>query len=579
MAFWYSNYFCTLAKYSEFPKMKQLLLIILLINQSFYSQKYPKNYFRSPLDIPIVLSGTFGELRPNHFHSGIDIKTEGREGLPVYAVGEGYISRIKISTFGYGKAVYITHPNGYTSVYAHLQRLTGRFQEYLKRVQYAQKNYEVEFYPGPDLSVKKGEQIALSGNTGGSAGAHLHFEFRDTKTEKAINPYQFGMDKLVRDNKPPEIINILAYPIGDSSIVNKSRIPTQLSLIQQPDGIYLANKITANGKIGFGVNTHDLSTKSYNRNGIYKLESYLNGQEHYAYDFETFSFEESKHINDFIDFQRYKKYKQRYQKLFNIHNNPLSIISKNRKNDLIEVKEGQNYTYRIDLSDFHGNKTTIIIPISYSKDYVEPIKMEKGKYFVSTEKDYNFEFEKSSVYLQDHAFYEDIEFNAEEKDGYLDIHNNYVAVRNGFVISLDISHLSDEEKKKAFVASIDGYEINYNSSYKIKDKISAKIKSFGKYKVAIDNIPPRIYNPNFSDGGNISNHKTLSISISDALSGIDSYNAYIDDKWILMEYEHKNKRLTHYLSDEKIRKGEYEFKLVVTDKLNNKTVFTSCISY
>ena len=172
--------------------MRILIIFFFAFNVVFAQDKYPKDYFRSPMDIPLSAAGYFGELRPNHFHSGVDFRTEKREGIPVYATADGFVSRIKISTVGYGKAIYIDHPNGYTTVYGHLQSAAPAIQEVINKEEYLQKNYEIEIIPQPnEIPVKKGDLIAYSGNTGGSSGPHLHFEFRDTKTEQVINPMLF----------------------------------------------------------------------------------------------------------------------------------------------------------------------------------------------------------------------------------------------------------------------------------------------------------------------------------------------------------------------------------------------------
>ena len=557
--------------------MKSIYILFLLASQVIFAQ-YPKDYFRSPLDIPINLSGTFGELRPNHFHSGLDIRTNNVEGLPVYAAADGIIIRIKVSTFGYGKALYIAHPNGYTTVYGHLQKFSDKIEAYVKEQQYKQKSYEVELYPST-LKVTKGDVIALSGNSGGSGGPHLHFEFRDTATEKIINPMAFGMSKLIKDEMNPVISSLMVYPANDSISVNKSKNPVSLSLQKQVDGSFLASKVVASGKIGFALNSYDLSTNSYNKNGIYKVVSYLNGSQIFKYEFYTFAFDESKHINYFIDFNRYKKLKQRFQKLFIKENYPLSLVSGNAKNGFIDIKPKVNYTYKIEVFDYHGNKTIVNIPIAYEKE-LNPISVtSKGNYYIKTKSDYNFEFEKTSVYIPVNALYENVSLNISEKEGVLDIEDNYEAIQNGLTVTLDMSHLSEEEQKKAFVGTVFGLKLDYNSSFRKGNKVSSKVKAFGKYKVGFDNVAPRIYNPNFIEGSNISKLSTLSVSISDALSGIDTYNACLNGEWILMEYDYKTKKLVHNLKDGKVISGKNDIKIVVTDKLDNTATFSSNFIY
>lgn len=556
---------------------KSIAILLVLASQTIFAQ-YPKDYFRSPLDIPINLSGTFGELRPNHFHSGLDIRTNNVEGLPVYASADGTIIRIKVSAFGYGKALYIAHPNGYTTVYGHLQKFSDKIEAYVKEQQYKQKSYEVELYPST-LKVTQSEIIALSGNSGGSGGPHLHFEFRDTATEKIINPMAFGMNKLVKDEMKPVISSLMVYPVNDSTSVNKSKNPVSLSLQKQVDGSFLASKVVASGKIGFALNSYDLSTNNYNKNGIYKVVSYVNGSPNFKFEFDTFAFDESKHINYFIDFNRYKKLKQRFQKLFIKESYPLSLVSGNTKNGFLDIKPNVTYTYKIEVFDYHGNKTIVNVPITYEKEVNPTSVTSKGNYYIKTKSDYNFEFEKTAVYIPVNALYENASLNISEKDGVLDIENNYEAIQNGLTVTLDMSHLSEEEQKKAFVGTVLGLKLDYNSSFRKANKVSAKVKAFGKYKVGFDNVAPRIYNPNFIEGSNISKLSTLSVSISDALSGIDTYNAYLNGEWILMEYDYKTKKLVHNLKDGKVISGKNDIKIVVTDKLDNTATFSSNFIY
>lgn len=558
--------------------MKKSIAILLVLASQIIFAQYPKDYFRSPLDIPINLSGTFGELRPNHFHSGLDIRTNNVEGLPVYASADGTIIRIKVSAFGYGKALYIAHPNGYTTVYGHLQKFNDKIEAYVKEQQYKQKSFEVELYPST-LKVTQSEIIALSGNSGGSGGPHLHFEFRDTATEKIINPMAFGMNKLIKDEMKPVISSLMVYPANDSTSVNKSKNPVSLSLQKQVDGSFLASKVVASGKIGFALNSYDLSTNNYNKNGIYRVVSYVNGSPNFKFEFDTFAFDESKHINYFIDFNRYKKLKQRFQKLFIKERYPLSLVSGNTKDGFLDIKPNVTYTYKIEVFDYHGNKTIVNVPISYEKDTNSTVVTSKGNYYVKTKSDYNFEFEKTAIYLPVNALYENAYLNISEKEGVLDIENNFEAIQNGLTVSLDMSHLSEEEQKKAFVGTVLGLKLDYNSSFRKANKVSAKVKAFGKYKVGFDNVAPRIYNPNFIEGSNISKLSTLSVSINDALSGIDTYNAYLNGEWILMEYDYKTKKLVHNLKDGKVVSGKNDIKIVVTDKLDNTATFTSNFIY
>jgi len=541
-----------------------------------FSQEYPKDYFISPLDIPLDVSGSFGELRSNHFHAGLDLKTNGKTGLAVHAVADGYVSRIKISTWGYGKAIYITHPNGYTTVYGHLESANGIIEETIKKRHYTEKSFEIElFFKPTDLPVKKGEIIAFSGNSGGSGGPHLHFEFRDSKTEKILNPLLFGYDKFVVDKFKPKVTGIMVYPLNDSIAINDEFLAQTIPLSPNSDGNYVAQKIYTNGAIGFGMNVFDNMTNAYNKNGIYKVSTFVNGVPYFSYKFDSFSFDESKHINYFIDFYRYKKQKQRFQKMFMFTNYPLSIVNENKRDGILKVQPAASYTYKIIVEDFAKNSSIIEIPVVYKKAEVKKTVAIIDGISIKAKNEYNFEDGNCTVYFPENTFYEDFKMKMRMQDGMLYLHEDEIPVKNSFTVSFDISNLDENLKNKSFIAYVDGNDVSYNKSYFKGNKINARVKKLGNYKVIQDTVAPKIYAVNFSEGKNIDSYKTISIKIADDLSGIDSYEAYLNGNWILMDYDYKTNKLVHNLSDAIYVKGKNDFKLVVSDEMNNSTTFES----
>ena len=554
----------------------KLVFFIALFSCLSFGQQYPKDFI-SPLDIPLDVSGSFGELRSNHFHSGLDLKTQQKEGLPVYAVGDGYISRIKISTYGYGKAIYITHPNGYTTVYGHLQKANGTIEDYIKKAHYAQKSFEIELFLKPnELPVKQGEVIAFSGNSGGSGGPHLHFEFRETTSEKTVNPLFFGFNKLAEDKHAPVVQSVMVYPM-DSTIVNKSQRPIPVSINKQADGSYLAAKVIANGKIGFGINAFDYCTNLYNKNGLYKINAYLNGVLYYQFELEKFAFDESRYINNFIDYEHFKASNQRIQKLFHHSPYPLSVLKSNKNNGIINTQPNTNYNFRIELYDFHENKTVINIPIEFGVQPVSLTKKEqKTPYFLKAKNEHNYSKDNISVYIPENTFYDDFYLDFDVKDNVLILHNSSVPVHKNMTITFDnVQGLTEEQLQKSFIASVSGPSLSYNKSTRKGTTFKTYTKNLGKFKIAQDSIPPRIYNVNFVEGKNLKNQSTLSVFISDNLSGIDSYNAYLNGEWILMEYDYKTKKLVHQLSDGKFKEGRNDFKVIVIDNMQNSTTFES----
>ena len=555
----------------------RLVLAILFAPLFIFSQDYPQDYFQSPLDIPLDLSGSFGELRSNHFHSGLDFKTKGVEGLPVYATGDGYISRIKISTFGYGKAIYITHPNGYTSVYGHLQKANGAIESFIKTRQYKEQSYEVEMYLYPtELPVKKGDVIAFTGNTGGSGGPHLHFEFRNTKSEEILNPMHFGFKKIIKDERKPVIQGLVAYPL-DSTTVNNSQKPINISFSKQADGTCLGVKVKADGKVAFGINAYDFCTNAYNKNGLYKVKAYLNGVLQYQYGFDGFAFDESRYINNFIDYERFHLMGQRVQKLFQISDYPLSIVAGNKKDGIIKVQPGTNYTYRVELYDFHGNKVELVIPIEFAYQEAKIEKtLQKTPYFVKAKNEAIFEKNNVSVQIPENAFYSNFYLNFDVSNDILTLHDDSVPVHKNITITFnDVQGLSEEQLAKTYIATLDGYKLDYNKTYRKGNTFSIKTKTLGKYKIAQDTTPPRIYNVNFVEGKTLSTQKTISVSVTDLQSDINTYNGYLNGKWILLEYDYKTKKLIHNLDDKIYVEGRNDLKIVVTDNLQNSTTFES----
>lgn len=550
--------------------MRFSLFTLLFSHFIFAQTQYPTDYFRAPLDIPMQLSGNFGELRPNHFHAGFDLKTNQREGLNVYAVADGYISRIKISTFGNGKCIYITHPNGYTSVYGHLQTAVGPVQEYIQKTHYKEKAFEIEMFPKPDeLPVTKGQLIALSGNTGSSEGPHLHFEFRDTKTEFVINPMFFGFDKNLKDSKKPSVSALYVYPM-ENTAVNQSKQPLMLNLALQKDGTYLAGKVKANGKIGFGITAVDFDDVSNNRNGVYNVSSFVNGNPNYGYRFSTYSFDEMRYINALIDYPRYKKSGQRVQKLFMKTPFALSIIKTDSLNGIVPVEPNLTSMYRIEVSDYFGNMNTINVPIEY--DTATPVVAAtpvESKYFIKANRDANFEKDNMSVFFPSGTFYDDFNLNFDVKNNKIYIHEDVIPVHSNFTITIKDDRYEEALRDKLFIGRNGGY----NATTRKEDVFTAKSKTLGQFGLVLDTIPPKITIAKPIQDKWISDVKKIQFTISDSLSGIKSYNGYLNGSWVLFEYDNKTRKITHTFDDAFLAEGGNDLKIEVVDNVGNLTVF------
>ena len=558
--------------------MKNIILILLFASFTSSAQnKYPTNYFRSPLDISLHLSGTFGELRNNHFHAGVDIKTKRRTGFPVYATADGYVSRIKVAIWGYGKVIYISHPNGYTSVYAHLSKFGDGIQEYVKNIQYQKESYETgNIYPAEnEITVKKGQVIAFTGRTGGFVAPHLHYEIRDTKTEHIINPLLFGLK--IKDSIAPRIKRLIAYPIGEGSRINRSVKKQTLAIKKDSLNNYRTNRISASGSIGFGINVYDLLGKELNKNGVYSIEMKVNGKRHYYHDVETFSFAESKYINLLIDYPYFATYKNRIQKTFREKETKLSIYEDLVKDGFVDVKEGFSYKVEIIAKDFKGNRSSVKIPIIGVKS--ESILLQEKdttNYKILKNKFQKFTEGGVTVAFPKNTFYKDIFIDFSVNGKLATIHKPTIPLNKSFTITFDSTMYRKSEVNNIYIANINNKKYPYyQNTRKREDKLFTTTKTLGKYTLLIDNELPKIYNLNFKNNNWVSKLNYLTIKISDTQSGIKSYEAFIDDEWILMEYDVKKKKLSYNFSDKKLVGSKHIFKLVVSDNVGNTNTYNA----
>lgn len=534
-------------------------------------EKYPQNYFRNPLNIPIVLAGTFGELRSNHFHSGIDIKTQGKEGFKIYAAADGYVSRIKVAQFGFGKALYINHPNGYTTVYAHLSKYAKDIQEYVKAIQYKKESYATGnlFFKEAKFPVKKGQLIAYSGDTGSSGGPHLHYEIRDTKSEHVINPLFFGLE--VADAKPPVFQSIKVYPLNNSSRVNHQNRDFIIPIKNIAKGKYVADRISASGSIGFGISTFDRLNLAPNKNGIYSLEMLVNGKRFYYHDVETFSFSESKFINLHIDYQHYKKYRRRYQKTYKETQNKLSTYHDLINNGKINVKNGFTYSVEIIAKDFAGNTTSIKIPVSGKKSNSIFSKPKDSTNFKIIAKNFNkFKQKNVTIAFPKNTFYNDVYLDFKVEKGIAKIHTPTIPLDKRFTLTFNVSKYSETEKQHLYIANLEYPKYpRYQYTRKKDSTFFTTTKILGNYALVTDIIKPKVKLLYFKDQQWISKFKTLQVKISDIGSGIQNWRATIDGKWILMQYNHKKRVLTYNFNDKKLVGSKHIFKIVVSDNVGN----------
>jgi len=565
----------------QLPLNKFNLILLFIVSTTFLNAQentFPQDYFRSPLDIPIILSGTFGELRSNHFHAGLDIKTQHRNGLKVYAAAEGYVSRIKVSLWGYGKVIYVEHPNGYTTVYAHLSKFGDGIEEYVKKKQYQKENYETgNIYLEPDvLPVNKGQVIGFTGDTGGFVGPHLHYEIRDSESENIINPLYFGLD--IPDNIAPTISKLMVYPIGNKSKVNNGNKKQILPIKKLASGNYITNRVLAIDTIGFAIQTYDRLNNASNKNGVYSIEMEINGNSIYKHDLTTFSFSESKFINLHIDYSHFAQHNVRVQKTHVDNSNKLSIYKTLENRGYINIEEDKSYNVKIIVKDFKGNASTITIPVKGKNQQTSPLLIpEDTSMVVIKAKKFN-KFTKNGVTIAfpKNTFYDDTELSFSISGKTAKIHKPIIPLDKSYTLTFDSTFYNPKDVEKLYIANVNNSKYpRYQNTRRRAGKIFTTTKVLGKYTILKDLSKPKIYGANFKNGNWLTKVPYLTVKISDTGSGIKSYNAYIDDEWILMEYDLKRKRLKYNFKDKKLVGSKHIFKLVVSDNVGNTNTYES----
>lgn len=547
-------------------------------DRNYVPEQLPQQYFIAPLHGELTISGSFAELRSNHFHSGLDFRTQGREGLPVLASADGYISRIRIGPYGFGKALYIAHPNGYTTVYGHLKNFNGAIQDFAIRKQYDSRSFDQELYLLPsDLRVKKGDTIAWSGNTGGSGGPHLHFEIRKSSNDQIINPLFFGIK--VKDNIEPFIKSILLVKTDDKQAEQLGYFPQRLS--RQAPALKKTKELLAlpPGHYGLAVSGVDYFSDFASRLGINYARLYVNGKLIFSQDIEHFLFEETRYINSHLDYAFLREKGVRYARLFQSSFNKLKF---NRSIDqgIFQVIAGDTVTLKVVVSDYtglsdslifrvHGNVSTLLSapkPAEFSD-----IWKVKGNAENRLER-INFKAVAApgSILANAQIGYE---LKSAPKGALSSMHCLYgarIPLFKAISVSLKPDKMiSNPEKyvviyKDPFTGWIQCENGKYAGGW-----ITAGTKQIGYYYLMADSTKPSVVPHALG--------RNLRFRISDNLSGISGFECTVDRNWVLLEYDYKNGNLWGTIP-KNIPPGKHELELIVKDKTGNTTIIKRTIS-
>ncbi|MDO5760299.1 MAG: M23 family metallopeptidase [Bacteroidota bacterium] len=565
-----------------FNKMVYRLILILfsllfIVSNNVYSQTDNKNTFTSPLSIPLYSTGSFAELRGSHFHSGLDIRTFGKTGYYVYAPKEGYVSRIKVQAYGGGKNLYITHPNGYTTVYMHLERYCGEIEKFVKEYQYKNQVYEFDYtFQKPKIYVKQQDTIAITGESGAVAGPHLHFEIRKTTTENPINPLLF-LD--IQDTVAPYIEAIAITPLRGASVENSSN--DKIINLLKNTSFRLGDTLSCLGKVFFSILAFDPSLNSSMKNGVLNYELYANEKKIFSHKINEFSFANYGFVDAVINYPLYIKTGKRYLSSQLLENGKLPYNSYSN-NGIIEVKKDSVYKIEWKLSDIKNNTTSFYFYLigsqndSALKNQTLKPKVKRIKCLENSV--YRASDSSSFVFTKD-CLYQSIDLEHYERKGTYSnvhtLHNIFEPVKKKFTIRIKPYKIDNKLKDKYLVVKINNKGKISSLGGGLKNGfVETKVGDFGVFAVWIDTTTPQIKALNFKDKKQLSkNQKTLQVKISDNLSGVASYNAYLNGEWVLMEYDGKRAKLT-YTIDEKLKKGSNTLKIVVKDKKNNTKTTT-----
>ncbi len=554
----------------------KILTLLIFLNISGYAQNYDKDYFRLPVNIPIHLAGNFGEIRTNHFHTGIDIKVP-FIGLPVYAAADGYISRIRKSSDGYGNALYITHPNGLRTVYGHMHKFRKDIESYAKQIEYKENKFEITVYPdSTKFKVKKGDLIGYAGSSGRSYGPHVHFEIREADKDIPLNPELFNFK--IKDNIKPKIFFAEIVPLNENSMINEKYKKEKFKVYYKNGKYFIPKTVKIKGKAGIAINANDYMNGVRNTQGIFSVKMFVDDTLTFSYKLKKISFYETRYINSFIDYAERQLTKKNFQKLWKDPGNKLDIYEITKNAGILKFNDNKIHKIKIQLTDCYNNSSYLFLKISGQKAEDTKIKnrnifyYNKNNYFVKP--GFRASIKKGSLYKNIEIHFAEYSTKPNLYSNIYQLNSYLIPAQENIYYAIKPNNLPKELISKALIVNINK-EGNFYSlgGTLINDFIAGKCKCFGKFAVAVDTTPPLIKLDEIKTDNNYSEKDKISLIITDNLSGIKNYKATIDKKNIIFDYDKKNNKITYVFDNHITYNKTHKLQLEVTDKKNNKTVF------
>jgi murein DD-endopeptidase MepM/ murein hydrolase activator NlpD len=555
-----------------------ILILILLVGYKTAvgdERKASLNY-RVPIDLPVSLSGSYGELRAAHFHAGVDLRVGGVSGAPLYAAEDGYISRVSVSPGGYGNAIYIDHPDGKTTLYGHMHEFAPKIAKWVREQQYIKESFSINIYPEPELfPIKRGEVIGKAGNSGSSGGPHLHFEVRESKTQLPLNPIKEAAIKVM-DNIPPQIQKVNIYSISGLASLPQREILYSLSESVQ-------NVLSVTDTFYVAVLGVDKQNNTVARLAVAKYCYSLDGEKIFSFVPDNIPFDQGRYINSVVE---YTEKQENGQSMIKSWVEPGGGIKSNIDaiNDgLFILNDDQIHTLKIELSDEHGNVSQRSFKIkrgaSYKPGILSDTILVKSGVVMPWFLPNRFERDDIRVTIPPGSLYSSIFFQADSStyNGFKvwRVHTNKTPLHNSGRVSFKVN-IPDSLREKAIIAIVnDKGGLNSIGGRYSNGWIDASMGSFGFFTVTLDTLMPRVV-PSFKEGANLAGRSYVRFTVTDDLSGVSEYRVTVDGKWILAAYDPKNRRVEVELRGDKITKGgRHNIVVSVTDNSGNINNFKS----
>jgi murein DD-endopeptidase MepM/ murein hydrolase activator NlpD len=543
------------------------------------AQPYPQNYFRNPLGVPLQLAANFGEVRNNHYHMGFDLRTQQRENLPVYAAAAGYISRIKVERYGYGRAIYITHPNGYTTVYAHLNRFYDTLEQRLQLHQYANKSWSQEInFATNEFPVVQGQYIGLSGNTGASGGPHLHFEIRDSKTGNCLNPRLFGFE--IPDAIPPTLFGLYWYNRHFSTY---AQTPMPIRFRKTDSGYYGLDTVRVSSKFSLGVHAEDKSSNSPFYFGIYQAHLTVNEVPYFAFTLNNFSYDSTRYSNGCIDYPFWIRHRKPLQHISQLPGVSLPIFNDIAgKRGIIYVSDTTAQRIQITLSDASGNSTNVHLIVRYDSSANAPLYTTQQYEQLSPQQPNKVGNGLTAISFNSQAFYDTVPFVfgqafVSNSSSLLYLHDPTIPVHSKYAVQVPVPMAAQSfTERLLFTLRSGGYTQYAKANVAGKLALAEGFNKLGTLTLTIDTTPPTVQPISWKADGTLYRNATLRLRLSDTQSDVLADSVLIDSTWQPFAYQNND---VWWKLPESFTPGLHNITIYASDIVGNKNVITLAFNY